>query len=141
MKSLIASLLLWIGAETSYNVDLPHPEIMQIEKPKLEEIFYGSSKDGASDLHAFYNIETDVIYLSSEWNMHNAFDRGVLLHELIHYVQDMNKVPYDCVGQLEAEVYPLQEKYMLEMHGVKFEYDEFFVKLLSLCDSFNQNNF
>ena len=67
MKSLIASLLLWIGAETSYNVDLPHPEIMQIEKPKLEEIFYGSSKEGASDLHAFYNIETDVIYLSSEW--------------------------------------------------------------------------
>ena len=61
--------------------------------------------------------------------------------KLIHYVQDMNKVPYDCVGQLEAEVYPLQEKYMLEMHGVKFEYDEFFVKLLSLCDSFNQNNF
>ena len=30
MKSLIASLLLWIGAETSYNVDLPHPEIIQI---------------------------------------------------------------------------------------------------------------
>ena len=29
---------------------------------------------------------------------------------------------------------------MLEMHGVKIEYDEFFVKLLSLCDSFNQNN-
>ena len=26
MKTLIAFLLIWIGSETNYNVDLPHPD-------------------------------------------------------------------------------------------------------------------
>ena len=30
MKTLIAFLLIWIGAETDYNVKVPHPNIIQM---------------------------------------------------------------------------------------------------------------
>jgi len=136
MKTLILGLFLWIGAETDYNVNLPVPQVVKVSQTQLEEMYYGKSKKNDFKLHALYSRKKDIIYLSDSWNMYNAFDRGVLLHELLHYVQDMNNVQYDCMGQLEAEVYPLQKKYLLEVHGVKFEYDELFVKSLSFCNDY-----
>ena len=38
MKELIASLLLFISAETNYNTDLPMPNIVQMDQKDLEEI-------------------------------------------------------------------------------------------------------
>ena len=63
----------------------------------------------------------------------------MLLHELIHYVQDSNDVigpgkPFECMRALEEEAYPLQQKYLLEVHGIAWDYDELWVKLLSSCD-------
>ena len=90
-------------------------------------------------LHAFYDPKTDTIYLNKYFNIHDPFQKGVLLHELIHYVQDSNDVigpgkPFECMRALEEEAYPLQQKYLLEVHGIAWDYDELWVKLLSSCD-------
>ena len=137
MKELIASLLLWIGAETNYNVDLVHPEIKMMTQLELEHKFYGHDKTPSGTLYAFYDPEHDVIYLNVEFDRFNAFDKGVLLHELLHYVQDKNEIvgkKFQCMRETELEVYPLQKKYLLEVHGVVFDYDELYVKLQSTCN-------
>tara|TARA_Y100000287_G_scaffold27494_1_gene19246 strand:- start:414 stop:839 length:426 start_codon:yes stop_codon:yes gene_type:complete len=137
MKELIASLLLWIGAETNYNVDLVHPEIKMMTQIELEHKFYGHDKTPSGTLHAFYDPENDVIYLNSNFDRFNAFDKGILLHELMHYVQDVNGVVgtrFECMRETELEVYPLQKKYLLEVHGVVFDYDELYVKLQATCN-------
>ena len=38
MKSLIAAMLLWIGANTNYNVNLPHPDIRLVPQAEMEHI-------------------------------------------------------------------------------------------------------
>ena len=137
MKTLIAFLLLWIGAETDYNVNVPHPNIIQMNQVEMDAMFYGKENRSAGKLHAFYDPRENTIYLNEDFDIHNAFDKGVLLHELLHYVQDMNNVvgdKFESWRQTELEVYKLQEKYLLEVHGVKFEYDELFVKLQSVCN-------
>ena len=46
MKTLIAFLLLWIGAETDYNVKVPYPTIVQMTQIEMNTIFYGEGKTG-----------------------------------------------------------------------------------------------
>lgn len=137
MKELIASLLLWIGAETNYNVDIVHPEIKMMTQIELENKFYGKDIEPSGTLHAFYDPEHDAIYLNSAFDRFNAFDKGVLLHELLHYVQDVNGTvgtKFECLRESELEVYPLQKKYLLEVHGVVFDYDELYLKLSATCN-------
>ena len=139
MKTLIAFLLLWIGAETDYNVNVPHPTIIQMTQTEMNTKFYGKEKNALGKLHAFYDPRNNTIYLNENFDIHNAFDKGILLHELLHYVQDMNEVvgkKFECWQATELEVYELQSKYLLEVHGVVFDYDELYVKLQSMCDPF-----
>lgn len=136
MKTLIAFLLLWIGSETNYNVNIPHPTVKMVSETTLEQMYYGDAKV-EDHVHALYDPKTDIIYVKDTFNMYNVFDKGILLHELIHYVQDVNGAIDDkfrCWNEAEAEVYPLQQKYLLEVHGVKWEYDPMYLKIISSCD-------
>ena len=44
MKTLIAFLLIWIGAETDYNVKVPHTNIIQMQQVEMNTKFYGEGK-------------------------------------------------------------------------------------------------
>ncbi len=139
MKELIAFLMLWIGAETNYNVKLDAPQIVQLTQQELNTMYYKETQTPHGHLHAFYDPKTDTIYLNKYFNIHDPFQKGVLLHELIHYVQDSNEAigpgkPFECMREWELEAYPLQQKYLLEVHGISWDYDELWVKLLSSCD-------
>ena len=136
MKTLIAFLLLWIGSETNYNVQIPHPTVKMVSESQLSQMYHGDHEPD-SKVHALYDPKTDTIYVKDSFNMYNVFDKGILLHELMHYVHDKNDVigtEFRCWAESEAEIYPLQQKYLLEVHGVKWDYDAMFVKLISNCD-------
>ena len=105
MKELIAFLLLWIGAETNYNVNLETPRVVQLTQQELNTMYYTEDAHPSGPLHAFYDPKTDTIYLNKYFNIHDPFQKGVLLHELIHYVQDSNDVigpgkPFECMRAL-----------------------------------------
>tara|TARA_R110000868_G_scaffold68170_1_gene201662 strand:- start:331 stop:852 length:522 start_codon:yes stop_codon:yes gene_type:complete len=136
MKTLVAFILLWIGAETDYNTLIPHPAIKMVSQSSLNQMHFGDVVPD-SKIHALYDPSTDTIYLKDTFNMFNVFDKGVLMHELMHYVHDLNDAvgtKFDCIAQSEAEIYPLQKKYLLEVHGVNWEYDSMYLKVISSCD-------
>lgn len=130
-------MLLWIGANTGYNVDLPQPTIVQLDQDALEHVYtQGSGMSADTVLHGFYDPETDTIYLPRSFNQYNVWHKGILLHELVHYVQDMNQVQVNCNAELEKDAWPLQKKYLSEMHGVEWNYDELWFKLISNCQTY-----
>ena len=99
-------------------------------------MYYGNKK-AQDKIHALYNTESNTIYIKDTFNLYNVFDKGVLMHEIMHYVHDINGAvgtKFDCMAQSEAEIYPLQKKYLLEVHGVKWEYDPMYLKVISSCD-------
>ena len=136
MKTLIAFLLLWIGSETNYNVNIPAPNVVKVSEQELITMYYGN-QTADSTVHALYDTETDTIYLKDTFNMYDVFDKGILMHELMHYIHDVNGAvgtKFRCLAESEAEIYPLQKKYLLEVHGVKWEYDPMYLKVISSCD-------
>ena len=136
MKTLIAFIMLWIGSETDFNTNIPHPKVLMVSESTLTKMYYGN-KEAQDEIHALYNTESDTIYIRDTFNLYNVFDKGVLMHEIMHYVHDINGAvgtKFDCIAQSEAEIYPLQKKYLLEVHGVKWEYDPMYLKVISSCD-------
>ena len=139
MKELILSLFLFIAAETNYNTDLPYPEIVFLPKSELVEMYVGDSQKDytPTDLWAFYNLESKKIFLRDTWDLHNPWNKSILLHELIHYVQDMNGVKFPCTQAMEKESWPLQQKYLRQYHGIEWDYDALWFLMISTCPDFN----
>jgi len=131
MKSVIAAMLLWIGANTNYNVDIPHPQVLLLPQSELEHKY--STRSIYGELHGFYSERDNTIYLPESFNIYDAWKKGVLFHELVHYVQDMNDVQVKCTAEYEKEAYPLQKQYLWEVHGLNWKYDELWHKLISNC--------
>ena len=133
MKSVIAFMLLWIGANTNYNVDLPHPTVVMMTQIELEQRYGNDHGPGGGALKGFYSTKSNTIYINKDFDIHDPWKKSVLFHELMHYVQDQNGFTANCVQEWEKEVYPLQKKYMLEVHGLNWDYDPMWYKLISTC--------
>jgi hypothetical protein len=125
-------MLLWIGANTGYDVDLPHPVIKIVTQQELERI-YSKGAGTENHLHGFYDRKEDIIYLPDTWKQYDPWSQGVLLHELVHYVQDQNQAKFQCTNEMEKELWPLQKQYLLEYHGYVWDYDELWFAVISNC--------
>tara|TARA_B100001094_G_scaffold95086_1_gene91003 strand:+ start:2556 stop:2987 length:432 start_codon:yes stop_codon:yes gene_type:complete len=141
MKELILSLFLFISAETSYNTDLPIPNIVFLPEADLVKMYVGdeNKEHNPDDLWAFYSLENKSIYLRDTWDQYNAWNKSILLHELIHYVQDMNGAKFSCIQEMEKESWPLQQKYLRQYHGVNWDYDQLWFLMISTCPAHLQN--
>ena len=49
------------------------------------------------------------------------------------YEVDMNNIKFECVAEMEKDVWPLQKKYLKEVHDFDWDYDELWYKTISSC--------
>lgn len=62
---------------------------------------------------------TGLLILNEEVNLDEPFGESILLHEIVHYLQDTAEVGrYTCHGDKEREAYWVQEEWMAEKHDV-----------------------
>ena len=134
MKELILALFLFISTETDYNTNnLEVPEIRFLPQVELDAQYTKESSPPGNELFAFYDLKSDIIYLRDSWNIHSPWSKSVLLHELIHYVQDKNNIAFECTAEMEQQAWPLQKKYLRIYHGVTWDYDKLWHLLISTC--------
>jgi hypothetical protein len=86
---------------------------------------------------ALYDRPTNTIYLPKAWNGAAIYDRAMLLHELVHHVQEFNRLPSRCNAERERQAYDLTRVWLSEQ-GVADPYaflkvDELTVTILSSC--------
>jgi len=137
VTSLILSLLVWLGTNTDYDIDVALPNIVMTEPYNLCSV-YGIDDMGrckASRLMGFYDKNT-TIYLRTSFDQSDLEDKSRLIHELAHYVQWSNGRHHtECLGLLELEAYELQDQWRIE-HGLESSLDEFKKIMLSAsCDA------
>jgi hypothetical protein len=86
---------------------------------------------------ALYDRATATVYLPESWNQAQIYDRAMLLHELVHHVQEFNQVASQCNAEREQQAYDLTRKWLAEQ-GIADPYsflkvDELTVTILSSC--------
>tara|TARA_Y100000389_G_scaffold141626_1_gene139548 strand:- start:85 stop:501 length:417 start_codon:yes stop_codon:yes gene_type:complete len=137
MKEIITALLIWLGANSDFNVNMDIPVVLFLPQDQMEQRYFGDTENHG-ELHGFYDIEKNIIILPNTWDRRDPWDLSVLLHEMIHYVQDQNETEFNCTAEMEKDSWPLQQKYLLEIHNFKWDYDKLWYLMVSSCsDPFN----
>jgi hypothetical protein len=131
MNELVLSLLTWIAVETGLAIP-PPPFIELIPAQELRE--KSGRPAGAVSL---YMRTTATVYLPLGWSSARIYDRAMLMHELVHHVQEFNQVPSQCNAALERQAYDLTRKWLTDK-GVADPYgllntDELTITILSTC--------
>lgn len=148
MEAIILSLLLWINQNTNFDYQLHHgiPNIEQADQMQLADLILDDSasllkqEDTVSfnnyidRLEAVYDHKTKTILISSKIDLHTAYARSVIVHELVHYIQYQQKMndAVECLNALEKDAYDIQAAYM-EDHGIPKTFDKVTVALRSMC--------
>ena len=133
MKEIIMALMIWLGANTNYNVDVLEPKILFVTQDQLEQAYYGGEKYEGVTLHGFYDTKLNLIILPDTWDRTDPWNQSVLLHEMIHYLQDVNQIKYLCIEEMEKDTWPLQKQYLKEEHNFEWDYDKLWHLLISTC--------
>lgn len=131
---LIAYLLTWAVFYSGY----PAPDVQPTIEYRPHSYFVSRMCDFVDTplkpckVRAMYNDDIDgVILLDEEYEgQQNAFVKGIIVHEMVHYLQDlagnwknMRKWQKDIRCQENAyrqrEAYMVQDRYMLDVHSAR----------------------
>jgi hypothetical protein len=85
---------------------------------------------------AVYDDAARTIFLPQTWTGRTAADQSVLVHEMVHHLQNLGGLKYECAGAREKVAYLAQDQW-LKTRGLdlekEFEVDMFTVVALSAC--------
>ena len=136
MKEILTALMIWLGANTPFDTNHDIPKILFVTQAQMEEMFYTGSNKMPNTLHGLYDKESDTIILSDQWDRRKSWDMAILLHEMVHYLQDQNNMKFRCTAEMEKDAWPIQQKYLKEKHNHVWDYDGLWYAVISTCGDY-----
>jgi hypothetical protein len=146
-EDLLDDIVAWLSS----NFDLPaikeRPAIefasrMELAKLRARDLassqgFIGNDGQVAQrEVVALYNNNTRTILLPDDWAGTSPADQSVLVHEMVHHLQNLGNLKFDCLQAREKTAYLAQAKW-LERFGLslekEFDVDMFTVLISSAC--------
>jgi hypothetical protein len=151
-SALLTGIVLWISGGFGIPANYEHPKIklvpaQEITFRRYQAFTAAQQRDGlrqqgslaAADRReavAIYDDKSDTIYLSNTWKGDTAADLSVLVHEMVHHLQNKNQIKYECAGAREQLAYAAQDKW-LNLFGrslkSEFQIDAFTLKVTTTC--------
>ena len=97
LQETITALVLYIQATLGVTGAIPNPEVKFMPQ---EEIAMRACGEHCSNVRGWFSYRDNVVYMTLDSDvLGNMYDRGVLLHELVHHVQhhrDSPRLHNDC---------------------------------------------
>ena len=146
MNALVTTIVLWLSANFGLPVTQDHPHLEFVRQEKIVELRY----KGLANLQqnptaavanprepvAVYLDTTKTIYLRDDWSGASPGEVSILVHELVHHLQNVGKMTFECPQERERLAYKAQEKW-LSLFGTdlmrEFDVDPFTLLIASRC--------
>lgn len=150
-QPLLAAIEAWLA----YHFDLPsskrHPRVELVPPAKIAALRYqgffpNSRTERAANGHsaappdgdvvAVYSDATQTIYLAEGWTGTTPAELSVLVHEMVHHLQNVRGLKYQCPQEREKLAYMAQDRWLgLFGHSLErdFELDGFSVLVKTRC--------
>lgn len=132
MDELQTSIVLWLSSGFNLPVNFDHPEVKLVDRHSMIEVrasvlnleedkakLRGAAVHGQS-IVALYDDESRIIYLDQSWSALSPIDVSVLVHEMVHHLQNLGGVNYPCEAAREHPAYHAQKQW-LEEAGISLE--------------------
>ena len=148
-KDLLDEIVAWLGS----NFDLPaaaeHPAIAFVSQPRLATLraedrafSRGVTQDVAGDepsprgVVALYDNKLKTIFLSQDWTAKSLANQSILVHEMVHHLQNLAGLKFECPMAREKVAYLAQDKWLRRLGTsleAEFDLDMFTVLISSAC--------
>lgn len=149
MQELLTVIATWL----SINFGLPpvydHPRVEFVQESRMAEIrrnrlaSSGGVATGAEQVdaagqpvHAIYDDLGKTIYLPLDWDAGSPADVSLLVHELVHHLQNVGGSEHDCPEARERPAYQAQARW-LELVGMnlaeEFDIDAMTILVRTSC--------
>jgi len=138
MDGLLTAIVIWLSATWGLPAIQDHPRIELAPPATLVAVRIGGSTASASgrELEALYDDRTRTIYLPWGWTGATPAELSVLVHEMVHHLQNVGGLKYECPEAREKPAYAAQDKW-LSLFGRnlvdEFELDPMTVLVRTKC--------
>ena len=116
MTPLLAAIGLWIATNFNLPISTELPSVQVVTASQIETLRYGTARDavrtGDNQTVAVYVDETKTIYLPATWKADSAADLSILVHEMVHHLQNVNHLKFGCLAEREELAYQAQEAWL-----------------------------
>lgn len=147
MDTFLTVVVTWLSINFGLPAIFEHPEVKLISQNEMIELrvsslgsedaakFRNTSEHGHS-IVAFYDDQSRTIYLPSNWSATSPADVSVLVHEMVHHLQNIGNIPQECKEGREQPAYQAQAHW-LKLVGTtlekEFELDAMTLHFLTRC--------
>jgi hypothetical protein len=138
IADLAAAVAAWVADE----LDAPAPSTrLRIEftdADRMRRLRYAAEGGALPTLSivALYDDEAGTIFLPQGWTGSTPAEMSILVHEMVHHLQNVSGRTFACPGAREAEALDLQERW-LALSGVTltevFELNSLTLFVLTRC--------
>lgn len=151
LQPLLTAIEAWLAfqfnlpsVERQPHIELANPG--RIAALRYQGLLSGSGRESASngaldlsserDIVAVYSDEAQTIFLPEGWTGTTPAELSILVHELVHHVQNAAGLKYACPQEREKLAYDAQERWLgLFGHNLEhdFELDGFSLLVKTRC--------
>jgi uncharacterized protein DUF6647 len=121
-QAVLTSIITWV----SNTLDLPaiydQPHVERAPKVKLTAALHGSPLVSQRGVLSMYDDAKHTIYLPEDWSGQTPEGISILIHEMVHHLQNIAGLKYECPQGREKLAYVAQERW-LSMSGRSLEKD------------------
>ena len=153
-SALLTTIVLWISTNFGLPPNYEHPNIKLVPSEEIMFLRFkaftsaqqreilnqqhsdGQSVSGRREAVAVYDDQNATIFLPDTWKGDTPADLSVLVHEMVHHLQNQAHLRYECQGAREELAYAAQKKW-LGLFGrnleAEFQIDPFTLKVSTTC--------
>jgi hypothetical protein len=127
MNALLTAIVLWLSANFDLPASYDHPNIEFEPASRIAALRYKGlavppPDPGQREVVAIYDSSTKTIYLREGWIGDTPAELSVLVHEMVHHLQNLGAQKFECPQAREELAYRAQERW-LGLLGRDLEHD------------------
>ena len=123
MEALLTAIVLWLSINFPLPANLNHPGIKFVSAAEMIAQRTGvSASEISSDILALYSNESKTIYLMDGWTGKTPAELSILVHEMVHHLQNVGQLKFACSQEREELAYKAQDDW-LHLFGRDLERD------------------
>lgn len=122
MDPLLAAIVLWLSANFGFAASVEYPRVEFAHPNKILALRYrgvtnsqgqlGVSTGSRGDIVSIYDDDEQTIYLPEGWSGRSAAELSILVHEVVHHLQNREHLKFECPAEREKIAYQAQERWL-----------------------------
>ena len=127
-QALLTEIATWLASNFDLLAIYDHPDVELVPPMKLaamrykgllpdrwrEDSIYDPAVQAAHhrEVLAVYHDTTKTIFLPKSWTGTTAAELSILVHEMVHHLQNLAKLKYECPAAREKLAYQAQDQWL-----------------------------